>query len=277
MNSVADFVVFGILGPASTATALALFCRRFLPPDVAGRYAFSVSMAAGFALGFGLSGLGAVWPTRHWHWLVYLALLASVLGPIALAAGVRVWERNLLWAVVSVMASLVLVPSWPGIADDRHWYGLWLAGYLFVGCRGMPLLARRVSARSMLGALALTAVVLAFATAAFVSVLYGRIAALAAAATTGCFAACWFGDFEDAVRGLFPVSALLVGGSAFLAFIEPRPPEPGFLVIPLAPFALGVTNSILQLKAHPRFAAAIHLTAVLLVLSAGIAWLWLGN
>src|SRR5262249_49861189 len=75
-------------------------------------------------------------------------------------------------------------------------------------------------------------------TAAFVSITYGQLAGLAAAALAGCSASGRSRSRETSFRGLVPAYAILVGGTAFVGFIEPSPPLRGLLLAANAPLAL---------------------------------------
>jgi hypothetical protein len=64
------------------------------------------------------------------------------------------------------------------------------------------------------------------------------LAGIAAAAMTGCCTTAIFRDHQDNLRGLIPVYFVLVGGCAFVGFMEPEPPQVGLLIILAAPLAL---------------------------------------
>jgi hypothetical protein len=68
-----------------------------------------------------------------------------------------------------------------------------------------------------------------------------------------------------------PVFAVLVGGSAFVGYIEPQPPLYGLLVLPAAPLALALVAWLPWVRSGGIRALAIEATATVLVLVAGLA------
>jgi hypothetical protein len=78
------------------------------------------------------------------------------------------------------------------------------------------------------------------ATGAAVAVRFGQLAAIAA----GGLAGTWIAGLLSAKRGdlpvlsVIPVFAVVVGGVAWIACVEPEPAMAGLLVIPLLPLGI---------------------------------------
>jgi hypothetical protein len=96
----------------------------------------------------------------------------------------------------------------------------------------------RLLGRLFLVHLTLVAMAVAVLLAAAVSLKYGQIAGIAAAALAGCGAAAFLAKRPPATRGLIPAFAVLVGGAAFVGCIEPQPPLARMLLAPAAPLVL---------------------------------------
>jgi hypothetical protein len=83
-----------------------------------------------------------------------------------------------------------------------------------------------------------TSMVLAAVVAPIWSVGFGKIAALPGLALLGAGLVTWFNGPAVAVRGTVLFWAMLTGGAAFIAAIEPDPPVWILLAVPPAPLAL---------------------------------------
>ena len=77
---------------------------------------------------------------------------------------------------------------------------------------------------------------------------------------------------ENNLRGLIPVYCVLIGGCAFVGFVEPEPPQIGILVIPAAPLALWACVIGPLAKTSGWRAVAIQATMVLTPIIVGIVW-----
>ena len=71
-------------------------------------------------------------PSRHWHWLPYLALASTLIGPIGLAGGVTVVERWLLHLLLAVVSAWFLVPTWASLQPLRGAYVILLTAVVFL-------------------------------------------------------------------------------------------------------------------------------------------------
>ena len=148
-----------------------------------------------------------------------------------------------------------------------------LAAYLFLLSVLLAALPDRLLESTAVGLLTVSAGATALLIAAGVSIKYGQVAALAAAALAGCFGASFYtANRAVAIRGLIPVFVVLVGGLAFVGVIEPTPPLPIILVAPAAPLMLWLfaAGPLAHLKGLPAIAA--QSAAVLLPLGIAIAW-----
>src|SRR5262249_49485167 len=81
---------------------------------------------------------------------------------------------------------------------------------------------------------------------AMVSARLAQLAAMSAGAfTAAAISNAWFLKASDrAHRSLIAVFAILIGGIAWLAFVEPDPPQPMLLIIPLLPLLLWLATAV---------------------------------
>lgn len=228
-----------LLGPAVLSVATLLIARLVLPEPAGRRYPAAIALGCGFFVGYALlPSWDGFTPTRHWHWLPYLGVAAMVLGPLALANGVYAVERLLLFALFALVTALLLVPTWSDLEPSRPAYIGILSGYLFVLMAALGPLPDHLPGRLFLPMLAGVSACTAALVAAFVSLTYGQVAGAATAALIGCSVAARFETAAMLARGLVPGFVVIVGGCAFVGFIEPKPPLIGLLVAPAAPVAL---------------------------------------
>jgi hypothetical protein len=161
---------------------------------------------------------------------------------------------------------------WPSLQPPRTICIPLLAGYLFGIAALLTPLCERIASKALLAHLTLAAAFVALAIAWQVSLRYGRPAGIAAAALGGCAAAAWFSSQRVAVGGLSLAYAIVVGGWAFIACIEPNPPAVGFLLAPLAPLALWccARGPLARLRGPSAAGAQIALVLVPLGIAAGL-------
>src|SRR5437762_9081112 len=120
MNTSIELFGYGIAVPAAVAIAVMRLALRLPAEDVARRYAAALAFCLAFFVAYALlPPWAAMVPTRHWHWLPYLALAAMVIGPVGLAGGVRAFERWLLHLLLAVVAAWFLVPTWASLQPWR--------------------------------------------------------------------------------------------------------------------------------------------------------------
>ncbi|MEX0713540.1 MAG: hypothetical protein WD278_14380, partial [Pirellulales bacterium] len=223
MNVAIEIVGKGILLPAATSAATLFLLRRLLAPETSQRYAAAVAFAAAFCAGYTLlPDWAALAPKRHWHWTIYLAPAAALIGPVGLAGGIRLAERSLLWLLAAFVSAWLLVPNWADLHPPRPVCIGLLTAYLFLLAAALEPLARRVGPATLLAPLTYTSACVALLIAVPISVTYAQAAVIAAGATAGCWiAACLW---TAPARGLGLVYSVVVGGWAFIGCIEPRKP-----------------------------------------------------
>lgn len=259
---------YGGVVPAAVSVAVCLLCRRCLPSQGASRYSSAAAFAAAFFVGYALlPDWAPLRPERHWHWLPYLGLAAMIVGPIAAAPGVRIWQRWMLFALLSTAAAWLLVPTWSGLQPARPIWIAILASGLWVLTAALDALPQRLQGRLFLSHCLLAAMTVAIALAAGISLKYGQVAGIAAAALAGCFVCGVFDHQPLATRGLIPAFVVLVGGIAFVGCIEPQPPRYGALVMPAAPLLLWSFAFGPQARLSGKTAAIAQTVAVLIPLT----------
>jgi hypothetical protein len=278
MNFVIEVLVYGGIVPAAIAVAIVCLSRRFLPESVSNRYAAAIAFAVAFFVGYALLPSWAdLLPKRHWQWLPYLGAVAVVLGPVGLATGVRAPERWLLFLLLAIATAWALVPTWPGLKPPRSVYVPCLAGYLLLLTTLLEPLPARLIGKLFVALLTVVSGSVAIALAAFVSLKFGQVAGIAAAATAGCWVASLFHNHDSTTRGLVPAFTIVVGGLAFVGFIEPQQPLKAMLLVPAAPLALwaSVWGPLARLRG---IAAGAAQTAIVLVpLAIALIWLLFGE
>jgi hypothetical protein len=268
MNVAIEIVGKGILVPATISVATLFLLRRLLSSETSQRYAAAVAFAAAFCAGYVLlPDWAALVPKRHWHWTIYLAPGAALIGSVSLAGGIRPAERWLLWLLAAFVSAWLLVPNWANLHPPRPVCIGLLTGYLFLLAAALEPLARRVGPATLLAPLTYTSACVALLIAASISVTYGQTAVIAAAAMAGCWIAACLSRTASA-RGLGLVYSVVVGGWAFIGCIEPRKPAVGLLLAAAAPLGLWccVWGPLSRLRG--RGASAVQTAVVLAVLAA---------
>jgi hypothetical protein len=254
-----DLLLKGLLGPLAIA-ALAAWALGRWPGDTARRWRLPAAVALGALFGLAWShGWSTLQPTRHWHWLAPLAATAAILGAVGRNPHAAPFDRLALAALLAILAASGLVPGWKEIAPHRPWYVAGLAAYLALltlavgSIRNTDLLSR--------ASLVLPALILAGPVAAGVSLTYAQLALAGASALAGALLLAPGAD----LRPLAPLYAVLVGGSAFIAALEPRPPVPGLLAVAAVPLVLPLAD---------RFARPRWLRPALVAAALALAVLW---
>ncbi|MEX0702073.1 MAG: hypothetical protein WD069_08250 [Planctomycetales bacterium] len=266
-----EILVYGALVPAAVAIGALWIARRVLPPTSSSRHAAALAFAGGFCAGYALLPEWAPWsPSRHWHWLPYLAAAAAVTGPIAVAAGVSRPERWLLCLLSAIVAAWLLVPTWASLQPPRTTWVPLLAGYLFLLAALLDDLPDRVPGPMLRGVLFVVAATAAAVIADRVSISQARVAGLAAGALGGIAVGSGRRGNGVQLRGLAPAFAIVVGGGAFAGCIDPPKPLYGLLLAPAVPLALWVC-AVGPLRRLGAKAAVVQAIAVAIALAGALA------
>lgn len=276
-----------LLATAGVSVATLLIARRVLPESAARRHAAALALGVAFFLGFplliwgspGAPQLSGPWQStwRYWHWLPYLGAVAMVLGPLALAEGVYAVERFVLHALLALVAAWLVVPTWSTLEPSRPVWVALLAGYLFLLGALLDPLPERLAGRLFLPLLAGAAACAALLVAASLSLTYGKLSAVAAAALVGSSVAARFDTGATLARGLVPAFGVIVGACAFVGCVYPTPPMLGLLVAPAAPLALWACTFGPLSRLRGARAAAAQVGVVLVPLIAAVLLAWLGE
>jgi hypothetical protein len=272
MNSTFQFVALAIAVPAAIAAIILAALRRLLPADLAQRYsapsAFGVACITGYALIDGVTFP----PERHWQWLPHLAWGASLISGVACSKTLRHFERLLLVSFFCTVAAWLIVPDWTSLKPSRT---IWFAGL----APGLTLLAvlleplsSRIPAPTRFGSYAISAGGLALLAAAFLSITYGKLAMVPAAALVGCFFGSLVGK-GGLLQGLGLPYAIVVGGWSFIATIDPPAPLWLLLVPAVAPLAMWCTAVGPAARLRGGTALLVRLGCVVAVLAACAAGL----
>lgn len=273
MNAAIEIVGYGGVVPGVVAITAFVLSRWLLPDDAGARHSGAWAFAAAFITGYVLLPDWAdIIPSRHWHWLPYLSVMAAVLAPVGLASGVALAERWLLYGFLALVAAGLLVPTWESL-QPRWIYAALLAGYFFVLAAWLGELPDRLSGGAGWIGLIVVSAATAISGAVFVSAKYGQVVGIATAAITGCGFANWLRTSPLAFRGVVPQFAVIVGGLAFVTSIEPEPALYVFLLIPAAPLMSWCCawGPLSRLKGFAG--AAVQLAVVFVPVAVAVAWL----
>ena len=289
------FIEIGVYGgavPFAIALALVYLARRFLPHNVFERIAMSAAMAVAFFVGWVLlpDGWTPLKPARPWHWLPYLGLLAAALGAVAknqttpLADSGRGTQPNPTYLrrlatnlVTAAAAAWLLAPNWPDLNPPRYVYVSLLAGYLVALMTLLDALPDRLMRPLFAFLLFAAASATALVIAEPVSLQYGQVAGISAAALFGCGVAACCGRSGPTLRGVNPVYVVLVGGMAFSGSIEPEPAIYSILLAPLAPLMLWLCAYGPLARLADRKGIPVQFAVVAIPLAILLAWTLMGG
>jgi hypothetical protein len=287
MDDALRFAGLVIVPSAAAALAAAWLLGRLLPPAAAARYALATAAATGFFAGYALlPDWAALVPARHWQWLPYLGIAAAALGAVGSASGVQFWERWLLYALLAVVAAWQLVPTWATLEPARPVAIPLLAAYLFLLMALLAALPERLLGKQFVASATAATIGVALLLAIGVSAKFGAVAAVAAAAHSGAWAASRFtaqqspspvAPIAAAARGVIPVFVILAGGLAFVGAIEPSPKLYPLFLAPAAPLVLWLFAAGPLARLSGWSAIAAQSTAVLTVLIVALAWVALSG
>jgi hypothetical protein len=237
--------IFGLSAVAALVSSLffAWTARVVTPQRWSGYFIAACAVAVGFVAGYAMLPRDwAGWKpdaVQPWTWLPYGGLLAAIFAS-AFPPVPRSQAWKLVLIAVAPMAAVYLTPNWPVFGLGREKVRLLLVGYLLLV--GVPLqyLPARLVDRGLLAVMTAAAVLTAVASGVMVSMKLGQLAAIGA----GGLAGAWIAGLLRAKRGdlpahsVIPVFAVLVGGVAWIACVEPDPAKASLLVIPLFPLVL---------------------------------------
>jgi len=260
--------VLALAAAAAVGWLAYVLTRRCLATETAERYAAASALGAGYLAGYLLlPDRGDLLPRSHWHWTPWLAAGATLLGPVAAARGLRFFDRGNVLAAASIVAACLLVPTYADLQPARATVIPLLAGGLFLLAALLEVLSPRFSARAWLAFLTLSAA----ATTALIGLAVSATFALAAAVATAALGGTWLATLGRGdpgfVRGLGLPFAVVLGGWAFVAGIEPREPQWALLLAPAAPLALGCFARGPLARLRGRKALAAQSAALVLVLA----------
>ncbi len=258
------------------AIGIALTLRRFLSLDARECWEAALVIALAYAAGYlFLPSLTEIKPTRSWHWTLYLAPAAGIVGPLCTSSRIPAIVRWLLFIALALVSAFALTPTWKNLWPPRPVCIPLLAGYLLLIAALVQPLAARVAPATLLTAMAGTLFAVSAIIGATVSLVNGQVALIAFGAAAGYVATFWRSATPPRPLGAALVYATLAGGWAFFGTVQPNPAKWGLLLAPLAPAMLWLSlfGPIAQLNGKARFAAQSALVFVVLAASAAIVQL----
>jgi hypothetical protein len=235
-------ILFVAFVPLLVALAALVASRWLTAAGLRERYAAVAAASLGLLAGYALLPAWAPWqPTTYWHWLLYLGLAAGLVGPLTLASGVQGGERLLVRCLLALLTAWLVVPTWARLEAVRAWHVGGVTVYLLVLIVSLEPLTSRFAPARLLLYLTLSAAALALMTAVTLSLTFGQLGGVMAASLGGTCLAAWLvpsSAGQRALRGLVPWYAVLVGGLAYVGYINPQPRLGGLILIAFAPLAL---------------------------------------
>ena len=81
-----------------------------------------IALGSGFEIGYWSLSIGPLVPDAHWHWLPFVVAAAVVMGVVSQFAVRERLRRCLLFLVTSIMAALLLTPTWDDLEPSRAVY-----------------------------------------------------------------------------------------------------------------------------------------------------------
>ncbi len=250
--------IFGIAAFFALATALGLtwLGQRLLPAGPANRFVLPCAVSIAYFSGY--ATLPRAFATfspqtgQAWAWLPYLGLLAAITAaspPPTTKLSIRV----ILLTILATLSAVALSPIWSVYGFSRIPLAVFLSIYLLAV--GFPLQQSPPHSynRQSLYLLLAISILNTLAIGAIYSTRHAQLAALFAAALTGISIALRFRSKAPdlALSPLAPLFATLVGGIAWLACVEPDPPKPILLAIPLLSWAILALHAMLRLPSAP--------------------------
>jgi hypothetical protein len=232
-----------IFGPAALVAGIislliAAVALRRLPAAANERWLLPAAVAIGYFTGY--LALPRSWAAlvpqqgQAWQWLPYLGPLAAGCATIFPSQRVVRW---FVLAGVAIASGSLLTPTWPIFSLPWPWSIVCLSAYLFCLNSLFHLGLPRFRSHHLLGLLSLAAAITAVGIAAAWSTRLAQLAAIGATALFGC----WLPVFlaakptEQSSGGIIVVFAVLVGGAAFTACVDPEPPKWLLLLLPALP------------------------------------------
>ncbi len=214
-----------------------------------GQYIFADRAGTSFALLLGFLAAyiyfvtlqwAAFFPTQLWQWILWLVVLAAVLGPIGLARGVTFIESGFLRLLVAFAAAYLLDPRWIEPDSLRLQYRCAVGIGIFVISHGIEFLADRGENRSLVFLLTVNLIA-----AAVVVMLSGngklaQVTTAMAAATGGTFFAMLPARSPISFRGAVTCYSVCLVSTLFLEFAGSYAdiPTASYALIAVAPLAL---------------------------------------
>ncbi len=219
--------------PLVVAAVIGLSGRLVSANNPSSRFVSTICFVAGFFVGCLLQDMAVLLPHRHWQWVPYTTLAASVVA--VWTSSFRLTLRLMAGLFVSTAIAWLLVPTWESLSPPRTVCALGLAGYLFCGTGALLRWSPRVKPTTLFVISLMTIVAISIIVSVEISITYGQMGVVAAVAWA---ATAWKLSREhDAlnIAGVLPAFFVMATGVAWCAFIEPQPPLLPMSVLPLAP------------------------------------------
>jgi hypothetical protein len=237
--------IFGLATIVSLAVALAVAAggTRLIRSGRGSDLVLPCAIVIGFFAGYLMlpRSFAALMPQQNqpWQWLPYFAAMTAILS-----ASLSPLSRPAAWVlplvVSACIAAAAFAPRWSIFGLTQRPLHLVVALYLVLVGGPLLYLPGKVRAGWLLPSLTISGAITALVVGAMVSTRLAQLAAVSAGAfAAAAIANMWFSKASDrSLRSLVAIFAILAGGSAWLAFVDPDPPEPIMLVVPLLPLLL---------------------------------------
>jgi hypothetical protein len=260
-------VLLGGVAPAIVAGVVLVLLRRFLPSELADRFAATVAVLSGFLTGYELLGLAPWMPTTHWHWLPYAMLGAAVIGPVAEGGGA--FKRVFSHMVMAVAAAWMLVPTWDDLDPSRTIYLVVIVVYVIGLASLLEPLVKRFPGPLLPAILWATMTTAAVVLALSGSLRFAQITLAGAAALFGLMLVACLKRDVNMLTGISSVFSVMAVGSLLIGRVNSfsEVPLASYMLVPVAPLLLWVctTGPLSRLTSVKRSFVYASLPIVLLV------------
>jgi hypothetical protein len=180
-----------------------------------------------------------------------------------------------IFPALCVSAALMLVPTWASLQPPRPYQVMVLSTYFLALMLLVDRLPVDVIGADVIGQMFVAALVSAALITWSVSVNHGTVALVAASALGGAAFSIWLRQVPGNQHVLAAWYTLLIGGCAYVGFVEPTQPAVPLLIAPLAPLGSwlgwGRRGSNMS-EVKPRVAAWSCVTLVLIAATVATAF-----
>lgn len=237
-------MLLGMLLPALVAGLSFWLLKKFLPTDMANRWAPSVCLIGGFLPGYFLSDVGYWPPTSHWQWLPVAILPAVIFGPLSREFGFGHVIRSFIFIPSACIAVWLLVPTWDSLEPSRLVHMLAWGGFLWLVMALLEPLTDKITAPTLAAVFIGTLLGGAIVVVQGGSTLFAKVLLIAMFGMGGLFLVVLMIARKDHLHGIACLFTLLLGGTILNGQVNTftNVPLASYLLILLAPLTMWISR-----------------------------------